>query len=309
VKVAIIGAGVLGTALGLLLRKAGYAIATVCSRTKRSAQLAAEVIGEGEVIGDPGLAAQGADLVLLAVPDRMIPSVSIQVVSGGALRRGAVVAHLAGGLPAAVLTGVRAAGGHRGSMHPLQTFAEVDTAVRSLPDSFFFLEGDPEAVEVLRTVVVALDGRPIEIRGEAKALYHAGAAAASNFFVALMDYATGLLVRAGVPSQDALGALLPLVKGTLANLETVGLPGALTGPISRGDVGTVRRHLAALESAPGDLLRLYRALGRKTVEVARRKGTIDAATTGALLEALSEGETFPDEPTGGAAASREAGER
>ena len=289
-KVTIIGAGVLGTSLGCLLRRAGYQIAAVSSRTKRGASQAREVIGEGEVIGDPGLAALGADLVVLAVPDREIPSVAIQVASGGALRRGAVVAHCAGGLPAAVLAGVSAAGGHRGCLHPLQTFADVETAVRSLPDSFFFVEGDPEAVDVLRAVVLAIGGRPVPIDSARKALYHAGAAVASNFVVTLVDYATALLVRAGVPPGEALPALLPLVRGTLRSLETVGLPQALTGPIARGDVGTVQRHLQALRETPGDWVRLYRALGRATVEVARRKGTIDAEQATALLRALAEDE-------------------
>ncbi len=290
VKVTIIGAGVLGTSLGCLLRRAGYEIAAICSRTKRGATEARETIGEGEVIGDAGLAALGADLVLLTVPDREIPRVAIQVASGGALRRGAVVAHCAGGLPAAVLAGVPAAGGHRGCMHPLQSFASMDAAVRSLPESFFFVEGDPEAVEVLRAVVVALGGRPVEIDSAHKALYHAGAVAASNFFVTLVDYAVGLLVRAGVPADEALPALLPLIRGTLLNLETVGLPKALTGPIARGDTGTVQRHLQALRETPGDWVRLYRSLARATVEVARRKGTIDAEQASALLRALSEDE-------------------
>jgi predicted short-subunit dehydrogenase-like oxidoreductase (DUF2520 family) len=297
VNVAIVGAGVLGTALGLLLKRAGYRIVAICSRTKRSAQVAADLIGEGRVVGDCGEAAKGADVVLLAVPDRQIPSVSIQVASGGTLQKGAVVAHLAGGLPSGVLAGVPAAGAHRGSMHPLQSFADVDTAVRTLPDSFFFLEGDPEAVAVLSTLVVALEGRPIHIPGEAKGLYHAGAAVASNFLVTLIDYAASLLIEAGVPPDAALPALLPLVKGTLANLEAVGLPDALTGPIARGDVGTVRRHIECLEATRGDTLRLYRALGRKTVEIARRKGTIDPLQADALLSALAEGEEYPDEPT------------
>jgi predicted short-subunit dehydrogenase-like oxidoreductase (DUF2520 family) len=299
-KVTIIGAGVLGTALGVLLRQAGYEIAAICSRTKRGAQAAASLIGEGKVVGDPGLAAMGADLVLLAVPDREIPSVAIQVAAGGALQRGAVVAHLAGGLPARILSGVDAAGGHRGSMHPLQSFADVDTAIRMIPETFFFLEGDREAVEVLRSVVIALEGKPVPIDSESKALYHAGAAAASNYFVTLVDFAKSLLVQAGVPSDEALPALQPLVRGTLANLEHVGLPAALTGPIARGDVGTVRRHLAALRVAPGDVLRLYRELGRKTVELARKKGTIGPSEANALLTALAEDEvrSLPPDPAG-----------
>lgn len=290
-KVTIIGAGVLGTSLGILLRRAGYTIAAVTSRHVKTARVARDLIGQGEVVGDVGLAAMGADIILLAVPDRAIPAVSIQVATGGAMKRGAVVAHLAGGLPARVLAGVEAAGGHRASMHPLQAFAEVDTAVRMLPDSFFFLEGDPEGVGVLRSLVLAIDGRPIEINGKHKALYHAGASVASNFLVSLVEFARGLLVRAGVPHDVALPALLPLVRGTLANLEAVGLPQALTGPIARGDIGTVRSHLQSLREIPGNAVRLYRELGRCTVQVAVSKGTLSRERAEALLNVLAEGET------------------
>ena len=292
-KVAIVGAGVLGTSLGVLMRRAGYQISAVSSLNRRSAQTAAAHIGDGAVVGDPGMAALGADLVLLAVPDRAIASVAIQVCAGGALRRGAVVAHFAGGLPSGVLSGVVAAGGHRGAMHPLQSFADIDTAVRLLPSTFFFLEGDREAVDVMRSVVVALGANPVEVNPDRKALYHAGAAAASNFVVAVIDYAVTLLERSGVPPHTALPALLPLIEGTLANIATVGLPDALTGPIARGDTGTVQRHLRALEKQPGDLMRLYRHLARTTVGVALRKGTIDKAQAAEILEMLGRPD-FPD---------------
>ncbi len=289
-KVTIVGTGILGTSLGVLLHRAGYQIVAVCGRHKRNAQLAAGTIGAGEVIGDPGLAAMGADIVLLAVPDRAIPSVSISVAAGGALRRGAVVAHLAGGLPARVLAGVEAAGAHCGSMHPLQTFADVDTALRMLRDTFFFLEGDTEAVEVLRSLVIAINGRPVTLEANQKAVYHAGACAASNFLVALVEYARNLLVKSGVPYDVALPALLPLLKGTIANLDAVGLPGALTGPIARGDIGTVRSHINSLRALPGNTVRLYRELGRRTVQLAVRKGTLSAERAGTMLEVLAEGE-------------------
>lgn len=295
-KITIIGAGVLGTSLGVLLRRAGYDIAAISSRNRRSAQLAATIIGDTEVVGDPGLAAMGADVVILAVPDRAIPQVALQVAAGGALRRGAVVTHLAGGLPAGVLAGVTAAGGLRGSMHPLQSFADVDTAVLLLPNTFFFLEGDEEAVDVLRTLVVAMDGRPVTIESKNKALYHAGASVASNFMVTLVEYAVTLLFKAGVPRDVALGALLPLMQGTLANLTSVGLPGALTGPISRGDVGTVKRHLEALKAMPGDLVRLYRGLARKTVEIALQKGSLENVDAQRILELLDRPE-IPGAPT------------
>jgi predicted short-subunit dehydrogenase-like oxidoreductase (DUF2520 family) len=291
VKVAIIGAGVLGTALGLLLKRAGHDIVAVCSRNRRNAQTAVSYIGAGQAVGDCGLTALGADVVILAVPDRAIPSVGLEVAAGGALKRGASVLHLAGGLPAGILSGVRAAGGHRGAMHPLQSFADVDAAVRMLPETSFFIEGDPQAVESMRELVVALDGRPILIEPAAKALYHAGAAAASNFLVTLVDYAVALLSKAGIPRDVALSGLLPLIKGTVTNLEEVGLPGALTGPIARGDVGTVKRHLRALEQVPDpDAASLYRILARNTVRIALEKGSLDAEAADQILALLAEGE-------------------
>ena len=289
-KIAIIGAGILGTSLGTLFQRAGHEIVAISSRTLKSARAGAALLGGVQVVGDAGLAALGADLVLLAVPDRAIPVVAIQVASGGALRRGAVVAHCSGALPAGVLAGVRAGGGWPGSIHPLQTFADVETAIASLPGSFYFLEGDTEAVDVLRSVVLSIDGRPVPLDSAQKSLYHAAACAASNFLVTLVDYAASLMMKAGVPPDVAMPALLPLVHGTVRNLEIVGLPDALTGPISRGDLGTVKGHLAALRRAPGDLVRLYVALARKTVEVAMRKGKIERTAADRFLALFREEE-------------------
>jgi predicted short-subunit dehydrogenase-like oxidoreductase (DUF2520 family) len=288
-KIAIIGAGVLGKALGILLKQAGHEIVALSSRTVRSARVGAKAIGGVPVVGDPGLAALGADLVILAVPDRAIPSVAIQVAAGGALRRGAVVAHLSGALPAGVLVGVRAAGGFPASMHPLQAFATLETAVRTLPGSYVFLEGAPEAVEILRGIVASIDGRAVPLTSAAKSVYPAAACAASNYLVALLDYATQLMSMAGVPREIALPALLPLVAGTTRNLEAVGIPDALTGPIARGDVGTVRVHLQALRNGPPDLLSLYAELARRTVEVALRKGRLERAAADQILALLRDG--------------------
>jgi predicted short-subunit dehydrogenase-like oxidoreductase (DUF2520 family) len=291
VKIAIVGAGVLGTSLGLLLQRSGHTLAALCCRSMRRARAAASHLGGVEVVSDPGIAAMGADLVLLAVPDREIEGVAAQVVAGGALRRGAVVAHFAGGLSSDVLDPVHSAGAWRGGLHPLQTFADVDTAVRLLPETFFSVEGDPPAVDVLRGLVAGIGAQVVTLPTGRKALYHAGAVAASNFVVTLVDYAVDLLVRAGVPPAQALPALLPLLRGTVANLEVVGLPGALTGPIARGDAVTLERHMEALRSAPGDLVRLYRELARKNVELALRKGTLDQRQAQRLLDIVCDEDT------------------
>lgn len=296
-KVAIIGVGVIGTSLGLLLQRAGHTLVAITSRTKRHAQAAAQHLGQVEIVADPGMAVLGADVTLLAVPDREIESVAAQVAGGGALKRGSVVAHLAGGLPSSILGAVRASGASVGCCHPLQTFADVDTAVRLLPETYFFLEGDAAALDVLVALATSIGGRPVRMAAEGKALYHAGAVAASNFVVALMDYAVRLLTASGVPHDEALPALLPLLEGTVRNLKALGIPKALTGPIARGDALTVERHIEALGRAPGDLLRLYRELARKNVEVALRKGTLTQAQAERILSVLRSEDWLPPEPT------------
>jgi predicted short-subunit dehydrogenase-like oxidoreductase (DUF2520 family) len=287
-KIAIVGAGVIGTALGLLLQRGGHVVVALAGRTKRRTQAAAERLGGVEVVADPAMAAMGADVVLLAVPDREIAGVAQLVAAGGALRRGAIVAHLAGGLGSGVLEPVRAAGAHMGALHPLQTFADVETALRLLPGTFCAVEGDPLAVETLTTLAYDVGTRPFHVAPGHKALYHAGAVAASNFVVALVDCAVELLQLSGVPAEQALPALLPLLKGTIANLEKLGLPGALTGPIARGDAGTVRAHLSALATAPEGLRSLYVALSRRTLDVALAKGTLTQAQAQPLRALLAE---------------------
>jgi predicted short-subunit dehydrogenase-like oxidoreductase (DUF2520 family) len=121
---------------------------------------------------------------------------------------------------------------------------------------------------------------------EGKTLYHAAAVMACNYLVALEDAALELAEAAGIARDEALEALLPLVKGTLSNLEKVGIPDCLTGPIARGDAETVRQHLRAIgERLPG-LLALYKLLGRRTLEVALARGALGAEAAGALRELL-----------------------
>jgi predicted short-subunit dehydrogenase-like oxidoreductase (DUF2520 family) len=287
-KIAMVGAGVIGTALGLLLQRAGHVVVALAGRTKRRTQAAAERLGGVEVVTDPGLAAMGADVVLLAVPDREIAGVAQRIAAAGALRRGAVVAHLAGGLGTTVLEPVRAVGAHVGTLHPLQTFADVETALQLLPGTYCAVEGDALAAEALTRLAHDLGGRPFHVAPGHKASYHAGAVVASNFVVTLMDVAVELLQRAGIPRDEALPALLPLLRGTLANLEKVGLPDALTGPVARGDTGTVRGHLAALATGPDALRHLYVTLSRRTLELALRKGSLRPAQAEPLRALLAE---------------------
>jgi len=276
VELSIIGAGRTGSTLGRLARRAGYSIGPVVCRTASHAREAAAFIGAGR----PGTVPAGAELTLIAVPDGEIPG----IVRSLRLERGAVVAHTCAALGAEALRPLRPAG----AIHPLRSFGDPAKAAAGFVGTACAIDGDAAAVRALERFARAIGGRPLRVRPGRKALYHAGAVFASNYLVAGLDAAIRLFGRAGVPRATAAEALCRLAEGTLANVRAVGIPEALTGPIERGDEETVRRHVAALADVP-ELLGPYREMGKRTVDVARAKGTLDAAGARRMADALVPG--------------------
>lgn len=273
-ELAIVGAGKAGRALGRLARRAGYRIGPVVCRSGERAREAAAFIGGGR----PGTALEGAELTLVAVPDGAIE----EVARGLRAPEGAVVAHTCASLGAEVLRPHRPAG----AIHPLRSFGDPERAAELFGGTACAVDGDEEAVRVLGEFARAIGGVPLRVRTDRKALYHAGAVFASNYLVAVLEAALRLFEKAGVARGDGSGALSALAEGALANVRSVGIPEALTGPIERGDAETVRRHAEALAAHAPDLAGAYAALGRLTIEVALAKGGIDreaAARLGAAL--------------------------
>ncbi|MDI6890641.1 MAG: DUF2520 domain-containing protein [Thermodesulfovibrionales bacterium] len=273
-KVSIIGAGVVGTAMGYLLKHGGYPIVGIASRTLKSAKRAREFIGEGEVSTDLKATAKKADIVFITTPDDVIEDVCNKVASEGGFNPGAIVFHMSGALPSEILGSAKDVGAYVASLHPLQSLADVKEAVVNIPGSYFCIEGDDVALSAAREIVAALKGKEITLKVDKKPLYHAGAAAASNFLVTTVGFGLELFDAAGIDRQDSLNALMPLIKGTVKNIEKLRIPSALTGPISRGDTGVIEDHLRAISKERPKMLRLYTELGRYTVKVALEKGTI-----------------------------------
>ncbi len=287
--VAIIGAGRVGSAVGFLLHKAGYSVTGVAARTPASAEKAASFIGAGIPTADAVKAASQADIVFITTPDRVIKSICDALAAGGAVKAGSIVVHTSGAHTLDLLDAGKAFGAFRAVIHPLQSLASREEGVRNLPGSYFRIEADPDALEGARAVVKALGGIELSMPkwqsgSESAALYHAGAVAVSNYFVALIDYGLKFYEALGAGKKEALTAVLPLIKGTLHNIETLGIPDALTGPIMRGDSETVRDHLSAMQKRTPDLIRLYKDLARQTISVARDKGTIDQKKAEELLK-------------------------
>jgi len=270
-KIGFIGCGRAGSALSLLLQQAGYEVIGVASRRQTSAEILAERLG-CPVLDGPEVARR-AEALFLTTSDDAIATVSAALAGATAFHEGQIVLHLSGALTSEALAPAAAQGAIALSLHPIQSFASVEQAIAILPGSYFSIEGDPRGYDFAREVAAQLKGKSFLLDSGAKVLYHAACVAASNYFVSLLACSLDLLEVADIPEAMRLPALLPLVEGTLNNIRTLGIPHALTGPIARGDAGTLAKHLAALDGLP-EQLRIYISLGLKTVDVARAKGTI-----------------------------------
>jgi predicted short-subunit dehydrogenase-like oxidoreductase (DUF2520 family) len=286
-SIAVIGAGKVGCALALLLHDRGYHVAAVAGRRPEPVRELAERTG-ARACQRPEDAAAMAGLVFITTPDREIPNVSEMIAERGGFKQGQVVAHTSGAHPSDELIGVREAGAYPVSIHPLQSFADIATAMDNLPGSYFALEGDPRAMPLAEQVVADLEGRAFNIDARDKSLYHAAACIASNYLVSLLHFSTGLYNQFGLSRQEAFEALFPLIQGTINNIAKAGPVQALTGPVSRGDVPTIAGHLPALAAVGKEEEQLYRLLGQYTVRVAREKGSIDEQQAFRLDKTLKE---------------------
>ncbi|MFW6082275.1 MAG: DUF2520 domain-containing protein, partial [Desulfosalsimonas sp.] len=172
-------------------------------------------------------------------------------------------------------------------LHPLQSFAAQDIEQNPFAGIMAAVEGEPEAVKAAWKMASALGASPFEIKTDRKMLYHASAVVASNYMVTLMNLALQLIMASGVPASRAFSVLKPLVNGTLSNIEKSGIPGALTGPIARGDTETVRDHISEISQKAPTRLDLYKQLGKHTIEVAEARGDLPEEAAEELKKLLA----------------------
>lgn len=282
IKLGFIGAGTIGSALALMLSSQGYPVVAVSSRRHTSARNLAQAISGCSPATANQEVADTAELVFITTPDDVIASVASET----KWHRGQRVVHCSGADSTDILEPARKTGAYVGVFHPLQTFAGAKQAMENMPGSTFTLEAEAPLLGILQEMANALGGRWIKIKAGDRAVYHAAAVMACNYLVTLVKMATDLWQTFGVPRKEATEALLPLIRGTVHNLETIGLPQCLTGPIARGDSGTIKKHLEALERVSPDTLSSYRELGLKTIPIALAKGRISGRQAEELRAAL-----------------------
>ena len=284
IRLGFIGAGTVGTALSLKLSGAGYPVAAVSSRSQTSAKKLAQIIGNCFPASGNQDVADAAELVFIVTPDDAIARVASQV----RWHKGQSVVHCSGADSTGILQPAREAGASVGAFHPLQTFADAVQAIENIPGSTFALEAEEPLLTVLKDMAAAIDGHWIELKASDKVIYHASAVIACNYLVTLIKLSADLWQTFGIPRSQAIQALLPLIRGTIHNIDTVGIPGCLTGPIARGDTGTIKKHLHALRKTAPGLLSAYRELGLKTISIALAKGRIDNRRAEELKEILKQ---------------------
>jgi predicted short-subunit dehydrogenase-like oxidoreductase (DUF2520 family) len=283
-KVGFIGAGTVGTALAILLSSKGYQFVGASRRSRSSTRNQGRAVSNLRLLDSNQEVADTAELVFITTPDDSIAEVARQV----HWRSGQSVVHCSGADSTDVLEPARKAGAMVGGFHPLQTFAGIEQAVENIPGSTFAIEAEESLLTILKEMAVALGGRSIELKSDDKVAYHAAAVFACNYLVTLVKLATDLWKTFSIPPDEAIRALLPLISGTLHNIETIGIPQCLTGPIARGDTGTIKKHLEALQEKAPDLLSTYKELGRQTIPIALDKGRINeqqASELEAILKA------------------------
>jgi predicted short-subunit dehydrogenase-like oxidoreductase (DUF2520 family) len=279
-KLGFIGAGRVGTGLATGLARGGCRIVAVASRRLASTRALARRIPGAAVCGSNQEVVDRADLVFMTVPDDAIgPAVSAVV-----WRSGTACVHCSGAADLDILGKPVADGALAGGFHPLHMFGERNESPDALRGASVAIAGPDGLLGRLEALARALGARPLRLPAGGRALYHAAAKFSGAFAVALIRETVVLWGRLGVPEKDALRALLPLLRGTVDNVEKLGAAGALGSVIARGDMGTIRKHLAALAGTP-ESLELYRLLSLRTIPLALEKGTLEPGVA-ARIEAM-----------------------
>lgn len=274
-NIGIVGAGKVGCALAVGLKNNGFNISGVYSRSSNSQKYLCAKLGKAfesnleETI-------KNSELIFISVSDNNIIQVSEEIAQkiDDDILCSKTFIHLSGALTTKALKPLGDLGAYTGSLHPIQSIADKDNGWKKLYNIYYDFEGCEEALTQALSIVKSFESRLIKIKEQDKTLYHAAACIISNYTVTLSYAAHEILENIGFDGKTAHEAFLPLITNTVDNIERLGSVGALTGPVSRGDHSVIEEHIKALDSLDKNLKNIYKVLGRKTIEIARKKGTL-----------------------------------
>ncbi len=293
-RIGVVGAGRVGAVLAAALRDRGHEIVAVAGESSAS-RTRIETLLPGVPVAKPTAVSRSCDLLLLTVPDDMLSNVVTMLSASGAIRQGQYVVHTSGKHGLAVLRPAADLGAQVLAMHPAMTFTGTDVDLGRLAGCVYGVTATLETHELARGLVEDLGGSIVWVPEDRRTLYHAGLAHGANHLVTLVTQAMELLRASG--AADPAATLRPLLGAALDNALTYG-SAALTGPIVRGDVETVRAHLTDIATAAPGTVESYVVMARATANQAVLDGRLlpirAAKLIGILNDALA---TAPNAPT------------
>jgi predicted short-subunit dehydrogenase-like oxidoreductase (DUF2520 family) len=283
-NIAIIGLGKVGTAIGHLLKKSGHEIIAISDKSAAALKKALPYTG-GKTFRDPKKAVVKADVILITTPDDAIFNACNEI-SDSQLVKDKFVFHMSGAGGLDLLDSAKSAGAVIAGIHPLQSFSSVDNAIINIPGSVFGITADKKAGKQAKIIVRDLGGIPVLVSPDQKPLYHAAACFASNYLVSLLNVVESIYRSVGIKEANARRAYLPLIYGTLKNIEASDPVLALTGPIARGDISTIQKHISAIDEQIPKYSLLYSVLGLIATDIAQKKGTLSSKKAKKITDLL-----------------------
>lgn len=281
--IGVVGTGRVGSVLGAALARAGHTVVAAYGVSAESKARAGRLL-PGVPLKPADQVVREAGLVLLATPDDVLADVVNGLAAAGAFSPGQLVVHVCGRFGLEVLEPATLAGAIALALHPVMTFAGAPEDLQRLTGTSFGVTATEMMRPIAEALVIDMDGEPVWVPAQARELYHAAIVFAANNVVTLTTSAADVLRAAGVENPARL--LGPLLGASLDNALRRG-DQAMTGPVSRGDAGTVRVHLEALRRQAPDLVAPYIALARLTAERALQAGMLRADQAEGLLEVLA----------------------
>ena len=298
INLCVIGAGRVGTTVSYTLAEKelpNIKLKAISSRSMESLNRAKKILGRkaaGVIFTrENSKAVSLANCILICTPDDVINSVCSEIFKDKSKDfKNYYAIHFSGSKSLEVLNSARAAGAEIASIHPLKSFASIEEAIKSLPGTIFGITySSTESKKMAEFLVKSLGGEIIEVENNKKPLYHAAACVASNYLVTLINYAVLIHKKMGIRPEDSLKGLMGLVEGTVSNIKKMGTEKALTGPIARGDVGTIKEHVKSFnEFFSKEDSALYRMMGIETSKIAHQNKWIKESTVEELKEILKE---------------------
>ncbi|MCT4688173.1 Rossmann-like and DUF2520 domain-containing protein [Vallitalea sp.] len=280
-----IGAGKVGTTLGMYFNNMHLPISGYNSKSLASAKKSAALTNSNTYENITQLV-DSSKYIMITTPDDLIEDVVLQLISINAKWDDKVVCHTSGTHPSTILEPLSKLGSTTLSLHPMLSFADINYALTMLPQTPLTLEGKGNLTDDFRKILLNINLEIHNISSEQKSLYHAAACIVSNYLVTVIDTGLETLNRIGLKQESSLELIESLVKGTINNIFEKGTVNALTGPMARGDVHTIKTHIRALSREDRSLEQFYRLLGDRTLSLVKKQNKLNEYTLNTLKEVL-----------------------